>query len=62
MTPEESFMNAYPGEINESEQFLTYTKQLCVILDAKYERVDLDKVMKNLCKHLTEMKRNELLK
>ena len=47
-------MKAYTEEINESEQVRTSTKQLHVILDAKYEKAYLNKVMKNQCQHLTE--------
>ena len=45
ITPEESFMNAYADEVYESEQFHTSTRQLRVILDAKYEKAYLNKVM-----------------
>ena len=38
------------------------TKQLHVILDAKYKKTDLHKVMENQCQHLTMTQRNELLK
>ena len=34
-------MNAYAEEIHESEHVRTSTKQLHVILDAKYEKADL---------------------
>ena len=44
------------------EQVCTYTKLLHVILDDKYEKEDLNKVIKNLCQHLTETEYNELLK
>ena len=59
--PEESFMNAYTEEIYESEHVCTATKLLCIILDAKYEKENLHKVMKTQCQHLTETQRNELL-
>ena len=55
-------MNAHAGEIHRSEHVQTITKQLRVILDAKNERSDLHKVMKNQCQHLTETQRNKLLK
>ena len=38
ITPEESFTNAYPKEVYESENVRTATKRLCVILDAKCEK------------------------
>ena len=36
ITPEESFTNAYVEKLYESELIRTDTKQLRVILDAKY--------------------------
>ena len=62
ITPEESFTNAYTEEINESEQVHTSTKQLRIILDAIYEKVDLNKVMRNKYQHMIETQRNKLLK
>ena len=53
VTPEESFMNVYVEEKFESEQVRTYTKLLRTILDTKYERKDLNEVMKNQCRHST---------
>ena len=38
-------MNVYAEEVNELEQVCTYTKLLRVILDYKYKKVDLNKVM-----------------
>ena len=55
-------MNAHAGETYRLEHVQTITKQLRVILDAKNERSDLHKVMKNQCQHLTETQRNELIK
>ena len=55
-------MNTHAEEINESEKFRTFTNRLCEIIDAKYEKEALNKVMKNHCQHLTEKQRNELLK
>ena len=40
-------MSTYMKEVYEEEQVLTSTKQLCVILDAKYEKDDLNEVLKN---------------
>ena len=62
ITPVESSMNAYEEEINESEQVCISTKLLSVTLDYKYRKADLNKVKKNQCQHLIEMKRNEFLK
>ena len=62
ITPEESFTNDYVKEVYESEHVHTATKQLCVILYAKYEKSDLHKVIDNQCQHLTTTQRNEFLK
>ena len=35
ITPEDFFTDAYVKELYESEHVHTYTKRLCVILDAK---------------------------
>ena len=62
ITPEEFFTNSYVVEVYESEHVHIATKQLSVILDAKYEKRNLQKVMENQCQHLTMTPRNELLK
>ena len=61
ITPEESFTNSYVEEVYESEHVCTATKRLCVILEDKYRKEDLHKVMENQCQHLTMTQRNELL-
>ena len=38
------------------------TKRSRVIFDAKYEKVDLHKIIENQCQHLTMTKHNEFLK
>ena len=58
ITPEESFTNAYVEEVYESEHVRTATKRLRVILEAKYEKSDLHKVMETQCQHLTTTQRN----
>ena len=55
-------MNSYSKEVYKLEQVYAYTKQLRVILHEKYEKSDLNKVMKNLCRHLKEIQCNELIK
>ena len=47
ITSEEMFMDAYQEEIHELYQFRNSTKRLGVILDAKYEKTDLNKVIEN---------------
>ena len=60
ITPEESLINAQTYEVCESEQVRTSTKQLRVILDTKYEKAYLNKVMKTQCQHLIKAQLNEL--
>ena len=47
-------MNSCIDEVHELEQLRTSTKRLRTILDAKYEKADLNKVLKNQRKHLIE--------
>ena len=61
VTPEEYFTNDYVEEVYESEHVGTATKRLRLILDAKYEKADLHKVMENQCQYLAITQRNELL-
>ena len=60
-TLEEYFMNVYVEEVYGLEHVCTSTEQLRIILGTKYERANLNKVVKNLCQHLTEMQRNSIL-
>ena len=55
------FTNAYVTEVYESEHVHSDTKLLRVILDEKYEKSDLHKVMETQCQHLTKIHRNDLL-
>ena len=45
----ELFTNVYFEELYESEHVHTATKRLCVILDAKYQKSNLHKVMETHC-------------
>ena len=56
------FIIAYVEEVYESDHVHTAKKQLRLILDAKYEKSSLHKVMENQCQHLTMTQRNELPK
>ena len=47
ITPKSLFVSAYMKEVYKQEQVLTSNKQLCVILDAKCEREDSNKLLKN---------------
>ena len=38
------------------------TKLLRVVLDARYEKADINKVMETKCQHLTMTQQNNLLK
>ena len=56
------FTGAYVKEIYESKHVSSATKRLCVILDEKYEKLYLHKVMETHCQHLTMTKHNDVLK
>ena len=56
------FNGDYIKEVYKSEHVRNATKRLCVILDTKYEKENLHKVMETHCKHLTMTQRNDLLK
>ena len=60
--PEKQFTDAYVEEVYESEYVRTATKRLRVILDAKYGKYNLHKVMETQCQHLKMTQRNELIK
>ena len=49
ITLEELFTNSYTEEIHESEHVKNDPKLLRLILDAKYEKENLHKVMENKC-------------
>ena len=60
ITPEETFTNSYIDEVYGSEHVHTAKKRLRLILDAKYEKEDLRKVMETQCQHLTMTQHNKL--
>ena len=49
---EESFINAYIDKCLESEGTISSTSKILIILDAKYEKSDLNKAMDEQCQHL----------
>ena len=49
---EESFINAYVNECFEYESAISATHKMRRILDANYEKADLNKVMTEQCQHL----------
>ena len=51
ITPDESFTNYYAKEVYDSKHEHTATKELRLILYAKYEKTDLHKVMDNQCQY-----------
>ena len=59
--PEESFINSYVNKCLESNIKIISTCRLRRILDAKYEKADLNKVMDKQCQHLTTTERYRLL-
>ena len=50
--PEEFFMNDLVEEVYKSEHVCASTKRLPAILDDKYEKADLHKIMNNQFQHL----------
>ena len=44
MTPKQSFNNAYVEELYEMKNICTSTKKLCIILDDKLKKINLNKV------------------
>ena len=61
-TPKESFTDAYVEEVYDLKHVCTDTTLLRVILDTKYEKADLHKVMETQYQHITVTQHNELLK
>ena len=62
ITLEYLFKDAYAEENYEFKHVCNDTKKLRGILDAKYEKADLHKVVQTQCQHLTKTQSNELLK
>ena len=60
--PEEQFTDAYLKGVYELAHVRAATKQLRVILDAKYKKSDVHKVMETQCQRLTITQHNYLLK
>ena len=59
--PEESFINAYVSECFESEGAISATLIMYIILDTKYEKADLNKVMTEQYQHLNTEEGERLL-
>ena len=51
--PEESFINAYIDECLESVSTFNSTRIICRILDVKYKKADLNKVVDEQCQYLS---------
>ena len=51
--PEESFFNLYIDKCHESDSAINSTRIMRRILDAKYQKDDLNKVMTEHCQHIT---------
>ena len=49
---EESFINLYVDECLKSEIKISATRRICRISDAKYKKVDLNKVMTEQYQHI----------
>ena len=59
--PEESFTNLYAAECLKSESTISSARIMRIILDTKYEKSDLNKVMIEKCQHLSPSTREILL-
>ena len=59
--PEESFINLYVSECFESESEISATLRMRRILDAKYEKADLNKVMTEQFQHLKTEENDRLM-
>ena len=59
--PEESFINAYVDKCLESESTISSTHRIHKILDAKYEKYDLNQFMVKQCQQLTPNEQEILL-
>ena len=55
--PEESFINVYTDKYLESEGKISSTRRIRRILDARYEKDDLNKVVYEQCQRLNPNKR-----
>ena len=59
--PEESFIVLYVNECLESESGISATRRMHRIIDAKYKKSDLNKVMTEQCQHLNAEEFKRLL-
>ena len=55
-------MDAYVEEVFKLENICSSTKILRKILDVKYEKANLNKVMNEKFQHLSENQRNDLIR
>ena len=51
--PEESFINSYIDKCLKDESVISSTQMMRRILDAKYEKEDINKAISEQCQHLT---------
>ena len=54
---EESFLDLYVDECFESGNMINLTWQMCIILDAKYKKEYLNKIITKQCEHLSTQER-----
>ena len=59
--PEESFINVHVSECFESKIAISETRRMRRILDAKYEKADINKVMTKKCQHQNTKECDQLL-
>ena len=58
---EESFISSYVNECLESESEISATRRMRRILDVKYKKADLNKVISKKCQHINNEDRERLL-
>ena len=52
--PEESFMNSYTDKCLKSDSAISSTAKMHIVLDYKYRKADLNRVMIKQCQHLND--------
>ena len=61
MKPEESFINAYVDEFLKSENAISSTQRMQIILDTKYKKAELNKDMTKQYQKLSTEERERVL-
>ena len=59
--PEDYFLNLFINECFRSENKISLTWKMCIILDDKYKKEDLNKVITEQCQHLSTEERERIV-